>query len=105
MTSLQLKLRGTKSMTSKPLSKKHDNLQEGGFIMKVSTFIQLATGLTLIMILLTACSGGGIESNFTLNSDGFDIQSSEPEFFVQDTFTTELPLVNHMKIRLEAVRG
>ena len=105
MTSLQRKLEETIRISSKSWSKNDDNQREGGFIMKMRTFIQLTTGLTLILILLTACGGGGVESNFTLNNDGFDIQSSEPEFFAQETLTTELPLLNHMKIRLEAIRG
>jgi DUF4097 and DUF4098 domain-containing protein YvlB len=73
--------------------------------MKMRTFIQFTTGLTLILILLAACGGGGIETNFTLNNDGFDIQSSEPKFFAEETFTSELFLVTDMRIRLEAVRG
>ena len=105
MKSLELELAGRKSMPSKPLATNNANLREGGFTMKVRTFIQLAAGLPLILILLAACGGGGIESNFTVNSDGFDIQSSEPEFFVEETFTSELVLVADMRIRLEAVRG
>jgi len=105
MTSLQRKLGETISISSKSFSKNDDNRREGGFIMKMRTLIQFTTGLTLILILLTACGGGGVESNFTLNNDGFDIQSSEPEFFAQETFTSELFLVTDMRIRLEAVRG
>jgi hypothetical protein len=105
MTSLQRKLGETITISSKFLSKNDDNLREGGFIMKVRTFIQFTTGLTLILILLAACGGGGIETNFTLNNDGFDIQSSEPKFFAEETFTSELFLVTDMRIRLEAVRG
>jgi len=105
MTSLQRKLGETISISSKFLSSNDDNRREGGFIMKMRTFIQFTTGLTLILILLTACGGGGIETNFTLNNDGFDIQSSEPKFFAEETFTSELFLVTDMRIRLEAVRG
>lgn len=105
MTSLQRKLGETITIISKSLSKNDDNRREGGFIMKMRSFIQFTTGLTLILILLTACGGGGVESNFTLNNDGFDIQSSEPKFFAQETFTSELFQVTDMRIRLEAVLG
>ena len=72
--------------------------------MKARKFIPLAAGLIFIMILLTACGsgGGGIETNFNVNND-FPI--NEPKFFAYETFTIELPLVNHMGIWLEAVRG
>ena len=73
--------------------------------MKARAFIQLFGGLILILILLTACGGGGIETNFSVNSDGFDIQAGEPDFFAQETFTRELLLVDHIRIRLEGVRG
>lgn len=72
--------------------------------MKAPRLIQLATGLTLIVVLLSACGGGGSDSTFSINSD-FDFQFSEPEFFAQETYSTELPVVDHMRIRLEAVRG
>ena len=92
-------------MISKRLSKHKANQRKGIFIMKVKIFIQLIAGLTLILILLTACGGGGIETNFSVNNDGFDFQSSEPKFFAKETFYSELPIVNHIRIRLEAARG
>jgi hypothetical protein len=95
----------SKSMVSELFSKNNGNLRKGGFIMKATRFIQLASGLTLIVVLLSACGGGGSDSTFSITSDGFDFQFSEPEFFDQETYRTELPLVDHMKIRLEAVRG
>ena len=73
--------------------------------MKVRTFIQLFGALILILTLLTACGGGGIETNFSVNRDGFDIQATEPKFFAEETFTREMLLENHIRIRLEAVRG
>ncbi len=73
--------------------------------MKATTFVQCTVGLILILVLLTACDGGGFESNFTVHSDGFNFPNAEPQFFAKETFTTELPLVNHTGIRLEAVHG
>lgn len=91
-------------MISKRLSKHKANQREGRFIMKVKTFIQFAPGLTLILILLTAC-GGGNDTNFSVNNDGFDFQFSESKFFAEETFTSELPIVNHIRLRLDAARG
>jgi hypothetical protein len=89
---------------AKCLSTNNANLQEGGFRMKARTFVQFTMDLTLVLILLTACDGS-VESNFSVNNDGFDFQASEPKFSAEETFTRELPVVNHMRIRLEGVRG
>jgi hypothetical protein len=72
--------------------------------MKAKTFIQHVAGLTLTLILLTAC-GGGTETNFSVNNDGFDFQFSEPKFFAEETFTSELLVANHIRIRLEVACG
>jgi len=72
--------------------------------MKVKKFIQLAGGFTIILILLTAC-GGGIETNFSVNNDGFEFPFNEPSFFAYETLTIELPIVNQKSISLEGVRG
>jgi DUF4097 and DUF4098 domain-containing protein YvlB len=60
--------------------------------------------LSLILILLTACSGG-VESNFSVTNDGIDWPKVEPQFFADDTFTREVTLIDHAGIRLEAVGG
>ena len=84
----------------------NENLKERGFIMKAKTFIQLFGGVILILMFLTACGGGGIETNFSTNTDGIiNIQNDELEFFADATFTRELQLTNHLRIRLEAFRG
>jgi phosphohistidine swiveling domain-containing protein len=72
--------------------------------MKTGRFIQLNVGLIFMLILLTACDGS-VNTDFSVNNDGFDFQTVEPKFFAKETFTTEFPLVNHMRIRLEAIRG
>jgi hypothetical protein len=72
--------------------------------MKTRKFIKLAAGLTLILILLTACDGG-IETNFSVNNDGVGFPFNEPNFYAYETLTIELPIVNHKSIWLEAVRG
>ncbi len=86
------------------INKNNENLQEGGFKMKVKKLILLAGGLIFIMIMLTAC-GGGIETNFSVNNDGVGFPFNEPKYFAYETLTIELPIVNHMNIWLEAVRG
>lgn len=73
--------------------------------MKARKFIQLAGGLIFILILLTACSGGGVDTSFNVNNDGVGFPFDEPRFFTYETYTIELPLVNHMSIWLDAVRG
>lgn len=92
-------------MTSKRLSKNNANQRKGGFKMKARKFIQLAGGLIFILILLTACSGGGGDTSFSVNNDGVGFPFDEPGFYAYETFTIELPTVNHMSIWLEAVRG
>jgi len=72
--------------------------------MKARTFVQFALRFTLILIVLTACSGG-VESNFSLNSDGFNFPAGEPTLFAEETLTTELPLLNQSRVRIEGVRG
>ena len=84
----------------------NENLKERGFIMKAKTFIQLFAGVILILMFLTACGGGGIETNFNANNNGsINIKKSEPEFFAKETFNSELQLANHIRIRLEAFHG
>lgn len=78
--------------------------KKGGLVMKAGIFVQLNVGLILILILLTACDGS-VSTNFSVNNDGFPFQAGDPQFFANDTFTTEFQLVNHSRIRLETVRG
>jgi hypothetical protein len=67
-----------------------ENLKERGFIMKAKTFIQLFGVVILILMLLTACGGGGIETNFSANNDGtINFPNAEPEFFSKETFNRE----------------
>lgn len=91
-------------MMSICMSKNKANLQEGGFIVKARRVIRLAAGLAFILIVLTACSGG-VESNFSVSTDGFDFLADEPKFFAEETFSSELPLSNQLRLRIEAVRG
>ncbi len=104
MKSLQSNLAGIRSVRSKRLSQNNANLREGGYIMKARIFVQFALGFTLILIVLTACSGG-VESNFSVSSDGFNFPAGEPKLFAEETLTTELPLLNQSRVRIEGVRG
>jgi DUF4097 and DUF4098 domain-containing protein YvlB len=86
------------------MSKNNANLREGGFIVKARRVIRFAAGMTLILIVLMACSGG-VESNFSVSNDGFDFQADKPKFFVEEIFSSELPLLDQVRMHIEAVRG
>ncbi len=73
--------------------------------MKTRKFVQLAGGLIYILILLTACSGGGIDTSFSVNNEGVGFLFDEPSNFAYETFTMELAIVDHKRIWLEAVQG
>ena len=91
-------------MMANCMSKNNVTLKERGFIVKLKRVIQLVTGMILILIVLTSCSGG-VESNFNVKSDGFDFLAEEPEFVAEETFSSEIPLLNQVRLRIEAVRG
>ena len=86
------------------MSKIQITLKEGGFIVKAKKESRLAAGITFLLIVLTACSGS-VDSSLNISSEGFDFQAQEPKIFAEKTFTTELPLFNQLRLRVEAVRG
>lgn len=102
-----IKGRRIKNMISDHMFKKDDNRRKRKSSPEKRIFIQLAAGLPLILIFLTACGGGGsgVETNFSINNDGSDFKFSKPEFFAEGTFASELPLAGHLKVRLEAANG
>jgi hypothetical protein len=92
-------------MISKCLPKNSANQRKGGFKMKARKFVRLTGGLIYILILLTACSGGGVDTSFSVNNEGVGFLFDEPSNFAYETFTIELAIVDHKRIWLEAVRG
>jgi hypothetical protein len=82
-----------------------DSQQKRKSILKAKAFILIAAGLPLILFFFTACGGGGIDTDFTVNSDGFDFRAAGPKYFADETYSRELPLAGHIRIRLEAVNG
>jgi len=69
------------------------------------TLIHLAGGLTLVLALLTAWGCVEIDTSVDFNNDGTVGNFTEPEFFAEETVAVELPVVNHMRIRLETISG
>ena len=92
-------------MISKRLPKNSASQRIGGSKMNARKFIQLAGGLIYILIVLTACSGGGVDTSFSVNNDGVGFLFDEPSNFAYETFTIELTIVDHKRIWLEAVHG
>ncbi len=92
-------------MISKNFSKKDGSHRRRKSIMKSKTLVQLATGWPLILIFIAACGGGGINTDFSVNNDGFDFKAAEPKYFADETYVKKLPLAGNIRIRLEGING
>jgi hypothetical protein len=74
--------------------------------MKARPLFRFVAGLALIISMLTACGGGGgIEINSNVGMGGIEFPTENPQFYAEVTYTTELPITTHMRIRLEAISG